>query len=125
MRALEALALPALVRLAQATDEPLPTGSAAGRAARAASPAGSVPRSVTADGGVSHAELAQLAAGDAFALRALARAYRGPDAYYLNFYGPPGTFPSISAADLLVPEAGRLAARRACAAGWSSSAIRS
>ena len=41
---------------------------------------------------------------DAVKLRALARAYRGPDAYYLNFHGPSGTFASISAADLLMPE---------------------
>ena len=61
---------------------------------------------MAADGGVSHAELARLPAADALALRALARAYRGPDAYYLNFYGPPGTFPSISVADLPVPEPG-------------------
>jgi class 3 adenylate cyclase len=37
-------------------------------------------------------------------LRALDQAYGGPDGYYLNFYGPPGTFPTVSAADLLAPE---------------------
>ena len=104
MRALEVLTLPSLVRLAEATEEPLPTELP---------PAELLSRFTgwfraqvaTEDGGVSHAELVRLTAGDAHALRALSAAYRGPNAYYLNLYGPPGTFPSISAADLLVPEA--------------------
>lgn len=39
-------------------------------------------------------------------LAALARVHNGPEAYYLNFYGPPGSFLSISAADLLLPDSG-------------------
>lgn len=103
-RALEVLALPSLMRLAQATEEPLPTDLP--RAELLNHYTGWFRAQVaTADGGLSHAELARLDAGDAQLLEALSRLYRGPDAYYLNFYGPPGTIASISAADLLVPDA--------------------
>ena len=40
---------------------------------------------VAADGGLSGAELAALPPAEAQALRALARVYRGPEAYYINF----------------------------------------
>ena len=59
---------------------------------------------MAADGGLSGAELAALPPAEAQALRALARVYRGPEAYYISFYGTPGTIPSYSAADLLVPD---------------------
>lgn len=104
MRALEALALPALAELARSTQEPLwatlPPAEMLDRYTgwfRA--------QVVAADGGVSPAELAQLPAADVAVLRAMIRAYRGPSAYYLNFYGGPGSFPSISVADLLIPDA--------------------
>ena len=104
-RALEVLALPAIERLANVTEEHLRTRPHPAEAldqttgwfrAQVAAP----------DGGVSAHELGRLSAADASALRALSRVYRGPNAYYLNFYGPPGTFPSVSMADLLVPEPG-------------------
>ena len=105
-RVLEVLALPALVHLVQATEEPLPAAlPSAERLERFT--AWFRAQVAAADGGVSHAELARIPAVDAFALRALTRVYRGPNAYYLNFYGPPGTFPSISVADLLAPEPGQ------------------
>ena len=111
MRALEVLALPALVSLVQATDEPLPT--ALPPSERLERFTGWFRAQVSArDGGVSQAELARIPAGDAFAVRALTRTYRGPNAYYLNFYGPPGAFPSFSAADLLAPGPGVLAGCR-------------
>ncbi len=57
------------------------------------------------DGGLSDAELERLPPEDALAVHALTSTYRGPEAYYLNLYGPPGSFVSVSAADLLVPDA--------------------
>lgn len=48
-----------------------------------------------------------LSAPDLRRLEALARVRQGPAGYYLNFYGPPGSFASVSAADLLLPEPGR------------------
>src|SRR5215213_8169271 len=104
MRALEVLALPALARLARNTQEPL--SAALPPTELLARYTGWFRAQVTAaDGGVSATELAQLSVADAATLRALTRAYRPPSEHYLNFYGVPGTFPSISVADLLVPEA--------------------
>ena len=104
MRALEVLALPALAQLARNTQEPL--AAALPPAELLARYTGWFRAQVAAtEGGVSPTELAQLSVADAAALRALTRAYRGPSEHYLNFYGVSGTFPSISVADLLVPEA--------------------
>jgi adenylate cyclase len=98
VRALEALALPALARLSNAA---LPTD---------------LP---PADLFRHHIERfhALVAAGeegqvDNQVLQSLARTYRGPRDFYLNLYGPSGAFRSLSAADLLIPEAsGRPRAR--------------
>jgi adenylate cyclase len=105
-RALEALALPTLVRLA----------AAAGREGPGELPPGELLqrhidwfRAQTSAGG-RWAELAAAAAPSAAetrAVEALARTYRGRNAHYLNFYGPSGAFRSISAADLLIPDAER------------------
>lgn len=102
-RALEVLSLPALVRLAEVTDEPLPRGSAPAELLkhqtgwfRAQTAAG--------DGGINSAEIASLGTVAARRLAALQRIYQGPNSYYLNFYGPPGSIPSISVADLLIPD---------------------
>jgi adenylate cyclase len=101
VRALEVAAMPSLAQLAElAGDGPLAGASPAERLQRAT--------------GLLRAHADRLddllrgagpvPAVDATKLRALARAYRGPEAYYLNFHGPPGTFASLSAADLLMPE---------------------
>lgn len=44
-------------------------------------------------------------------LTALAALYAGPDYYYLNFYGPPGTIRTISYESLLTEDRGEAAAR--------------
>ena len=104
-RALEVLALPSLIRWPQATEEPLPTDAAAGRVAQP------LHRLVPCPGEGRGWWTQPCRAGDGCRrrtlrpLHALTSAYRGPEAYYLNFYGPPGSFLSISAADLLVPDA--------------------
>jgi adenylate cyclase len=101
VRALEAMALPALRRLGErAADAPASSGLSPSEAL--ASLTGWFrQRTATVPGG-----LDGLAPDDADRrlLHALQRVYRGPDHYYLSFYGPPGTFPSVSAADLLAPE---------------------
>ena len=103
-RALEVLTLPALIRLAKDTGEPLPHGGGTSELLkrqtgwfRAQTAAG--------DGGISRSEIAGLAAVDARFLSALQHVYRGPNSYYLNFYGPPGSIRSVSVADLLIPDA--------------------
>ena len=107
MRALEALALPALERLAGSTGELGP-------------PSDLVPAEVLRrhidwlhayrgrlgwlpEQG-QHADRGGWSEQEMRLLHALDQAYGGPDGYYLNFYGPPGTFPTISAADLLAPD---------------------
>jgi class 3 adenylate cyclase len=104
VRALEVLSLPALIRLAQVTQEPVPLSA---RSAEVLARFTDWYRAqITSDGGLSEAELAALSPDDVALLGALGRTYRGPEAYYINFYGPPGTIPSYSAADLLIPESG-------------------
>ena len=103
LRALEAFALPALAELARSTGELAGLdGPASERLARLT---GWFRAQVAADGGLSGAELARVTPPQAFALAALARVYRGPNGYYLNFYGPPATLPTVSAADLLLGDA--------------------
>lgn len=106
VRALELLALPGLANLMRATEKRIPADlSPAQRLERLT---GWFRAQVAApDGGISESELARVGASDALALRALSRAYRGPNAYYLNIYGPAGTVPSLSAAALLAPEPDR------------------
>ena len=91
-RALEALALPALARLPGAVppEDLAPSELLRHFAER-------LPEAAPA-------ALALPDDGAATALRALARTYQGPNTYYLNFYGPPGTFRSLSAAELLLGE---------------------
>lgn len=102
-RALEVLALPALVRLADTTGEPLPlSGPRAELLGRQT--AWFRAQTAAGDGGISTAEFDGLAPADAGLLTALQRVYRGPNSYYVNFYGPPGSVPSVSVADLLVPD---------------------
>jgi adenylate cyclase len=103
VRALEVAALPALERLAVLAGDAAPAGaSAADRLEHLTgllrAHADRLDDLLRAAGTVPTAEATKL--------RALARAYRGPDAYYLNFHGPSGTFASISAADLLIPGPG-------------------
>lgn len=102
-RALEVAALPALERLAAATGEPLPAARAPAELL-ASRTSWFRAQAAASDGGISEAELAGLPEADVRYLTALQRTYRGPQAYYLNLYGPSGTFPSISVADLLIPE---------------------
>lgn len=102
VRALEVLSLPALIRLAQSTEEPVPLSP---RPAEVLSRFTDWFRAqIAADGGLTHAELAALSPADAATLLALRRVYRGSQVRYINFYGPPGTVQSYSAADLLMPE---------------------
>ncbi len=121
-RALEVLALPALGRLAASTGQPL---AAAGTPAEMLARRTGWFRAQAAahDGGISEFELAGLTADDARTLAALQHVYRGANGYYLNFYGPSGTFPSLSAADLLIPEPGHATSPvdlngRAVFVGW-------
>ena len=106
MRALEALALPALERLAGSAGESGPSDLI---------PAEALRRHIDwlhANRGRlgwlleqgQHANRGGWSEQELRPLRALDQAYGGPDGYYLNFYGPAGTFPTISAADLLAPE---------------------
>ncbi|HEX6012379.1 MAG TPA: CHASE2 domain-containing protein, partial [Geminicoccaceae bacterium] len=109
VRALEALALPAMGKLAAAGGEIVPPATPPAEALRRYT---TWFRSQPADGleGLRRAGL--LSTGEQGLLAALERVYRGPDHHYLGFYGPSGTFPSLSAADLLAPEPrGRGAAR--------------
>ncbi len=106
VRALEALALPALANLARATEERVPASPT--ERERLAGLTGWFRAQVAApDGGISPAELARISRADALAVNSLSRVYRGPNNYYLNYYGPPGTFPSLSVADMLVPDPDR------------------
>jgi adenylate cyclase len=92
VRALEVLAQHALINLVHATEEDVPTTlSSAKRLNRLTDWFRA--QVATSDGGISHAELARLSPNDSFVLRALSRTYRGPDAYFLNFYGPPWHVP--------------------------------
>lgn len=96
MRALEVAALPALQRLAAGMGAPLPADLPAAEALLRATGwlrpwSETSPTPPLPSGG-----------NEARALQALVRAYRGPEGHYLNFYGPPGTLPSLSAADLLL-----------------------
>jgi adenylate cyclase len=50
-------------------------------------------------------------------LAALAALYAGPDAYYINFYGPPGTIPTIPSDALIKSGAGGTAASASDLAG--------
>lgn len=102
-RALELLTLPALVRLAVSTGEPMPHGSATAELLKRQT---GWFRAQTAadDGGISHAEIESLGVVDAQRLSALQQVYRGSSSYYLNFYGPPGSIQSVSVADLLIPD---------------------
>ena len=102
-RALEAQALPALARLAERTGVPTPPGLSRAELFDHHT-AWFRAQVVSAASELGIIEQAQLAPEDARLLAALARVYRGPDGYYVNYYGPAGTFPSISVADLLVPD---------------------
>ena len=107
MRALEALALPALERLAGSAGELGPPSDLV--------PAEALRRHIdwlhTYRGRLwwlseegQHADRGGWSEQELRLLHALDQAYGGPDGYYLNFYGPPGTFPTVSAADLLAPD---------------------
>jgi adenylate cyclase len=103
VRALEVLAADALDRFARALGRPAAPGLPPDAALRH----GTELLRAEADrlgGGL--APTAGLTRRETELLAALARVYRGPDGYYLNLYGPPGSFPSASAADLLLPEPG-------------------
>jgi adenylate cyclase len=106
VRALEVLALPALDRLAAGAGEPPPAEVAP---AHALARRTAWFRVLVANGGGwgRIAERVGLGAGEVDALGALERVYRGPDTYYLGFYGPAGSFASLSVADVLVPERSR------------------
>jgi adenylate cyclase len=103
VRALEVLAAEALDRFTRALGQPAAVGATPAEALRhgtelfraEAHRLGSGPALAA---GLTRREVEQLAA--------LARVYRGPDGYYLNLYGPPGSFPSVSAADLLLTDPG-------------------
>jgi adenylate cyclase len=83
VRVLEVLAVPALERLAEQTAAPPPVALAPME--RLARFTGWFKAQIAADGGIRDAELARLSPDEARAVRALARVYRGPSAYYLNF----------------------------------------
>ncbi|HMR32440.1 MAG TPA: adenylate/guanylate cyclase domain-containing protein [Geminicoccaceae bacterium] len=95
-RALEVLALPALDRWADSAGLVPPGGSAASRRARL----------VEAWLAVAEAPPATLAEGDRLLLEALRRVETGPAQHHLDFFGPPGTVPSISLLGLLSGAAG-------------------
>ena len=102
VRALEALAAGALDRFARALGRPAAPGSTPAEALRHGTELLSAEAHRLGSGlaaGLTGREVEQLAA--------LARVHRGPKGYYLNLYGPPGSFPSASVADLLLPEPGR------------------
>jgi hypothetical protein len=107
MRALEALALPALERLAGSTGEPGLSDPVPAEALRRHTDWLRAHRGRLEwllEQGRRAANRGSWSERELRGLRALDQAYGGPGGYYLNLYGPPGTFPSVSAADLLAPE---------------------
>lgn len=99
VRALEAFAADALARFEQALGLP-PVPTLDDRVERFRAEAHRLDDGLALAAGLTGSERQQL--------DALARVHDGPQGYYLNFYGPPGSLLSASAADLLLPERHRV-----------------
>lgn len=103
VRALEVLSLDAMERFSAAVGRPVPAGASPSEALGHAIASF---RAGMSQLGPALETAAGLTAREGELLEALARVYRGPEGYYLNLYGPPGSFASESAANLLLPAPG-------------------